>query len=145
MLRQEIIEGLKQLQTAFEESGIKNVVAVSGTAMTDDQVQLLSRYTKNVVLLFDADVAGIKASMRSIEILLKRDMEVKIVSLTKGEDPDSFVNKFGKEEFEELIKKAENFLEYETKYYDSQGKFDDPATAAKATAIISAILVISKK
>ena len=111
---------------------LKNVVAVSGTALTDDQVQLLSRYTKNVVLLFDADVAGIKASMRSIEILLKRDMEVKIVSLPKGEDPDSYVNKYGKEEFEELIKRAENFLEYETKHYESQGKFNDPSTAAEA-------------
>jgi len=117
---------------SLHQSGIKNVVAVSGTALTDDQVQLLSRYTKNVVLLFDADVAGIKASMRSIELLLKRDMEVKIVSLPKGEDPDSYVNKFGKEEFDELIKKAENFLEYETKYYESQGKFDDPATATVA-------------
>ena len=126
-----IVEGYMDLISLYQ-SGIKNVVAVSGTALTDDQVQLLSRYTKNVVLLFDADVAGIKASMRSIEILLKRDMEVKIVSLPKGEDPDSYVNKYGKEEFEELIKKAENFLEYETKYYESLGKFDDPATAAEA-------------
>jgi DNA primase len=126
-----IVEGYMDLISLYQ-SGIKNVVAVSGTALTDDQVQLLSRYTKNVVLLFDADVAGIQASMRSIEILLKRDMEVKIVSLPKGEDPDSFVNKFGKEEFEELIKKAENFLEYQTKYFESQGKFDDPSTAAEA-------------
>ena len=126
-----IVEGYMDL-ISLHQSGIKNVVAVSGTALTDDQVQLLSRYTKNVVLLFDADVAGIKASMRSIELLLKRDMEVKIVSLPKGEDPDSYVNKFGKEEFDELIKKAENFLEYETKYYESQGKFDDPATATVA-------------
>jgi len=126
-----IVEGYMDLISLYQ-SGIKNVVAVSGTALTDDQVQLLSRYTKNVVLLFDADVAGIKASMRSIEILLKRDMEVKIVSLPKGEDPDSYVNKNGKEEFEELIKRAENFLEYESKYYESQGKFNDPATAAEA-------------
>jgi DNA primase len=126
-----IVEGYMDLISLYQ-SGIKNVVAVSGTALTDDQVQLLSRYTKNVVLLFDADVAGIKASMRSIEILLKRDMEVKIVSLPKGEDPDSYVNKYGKEEFEELIKRAENFLEYETRYYETQGKFDDPATAAEA-------------
>jgi len=126
-----IVEGYMDLISLYQ-SGIKNVVAVSGTALTDDQAQLLSRYTKNVVLLFDSDTAGIKASMRSIEILLKRDMEVKIVSLPKDEDPDSFVNKFGKEEFEELIKKAENFLEYETKYYQSQGKFEDPATAAEA-------------
>ena len=126
-----IVEGYMDLISLYQ-SGIKNAVAVSGTALTDDQVQLISRYTKNVVLLFDADVAGIKASMRSIEILLKRDMEIRIVSLPKGEDPDSFVNKYGKEEFEELIKKAENFLEYESKYYESQGKFDDPATAAEA-------------
>ena len=126
-----IVEGYMDL-IALYQSGIKNVVAVSGTAFTDEQVQLLSRYTKNVVLLFDADIAGIKASMRSIEVLLKRDMEVKVVSLPKGEDPDSFVNKFGKEEFQELIKKAENFLEYETRYYESLGKFDDPATAAEA-------------
>jgi DNA primase len=126
-----VVEGYMDLISLYQ-SGIKNVVAVSGTALTDDQVQLLSRYTKNVVLLFDADVAGIKASMRSIEILLKRDMEVKIVSLPKGEDPDSYVNKYGKDEFEDLIKKAGNFLEYESKHYESQGKFDDPATAAEA-------------
>jgi DNA primase len=126
-----IVEGYMDLISLYQ-SGIKNVVAASGTALTDDQVLLLSRYTNNVVLLFDADTAGIKASMRSIETLLKRDMEVKIVSLPKGEDPDSFVNKYGKEEFEELIKKAENFIEYETKHYESQGRFDDPATAAEA-------------
>ena len=126
-----IVEGYMDLISLYQ-SGVKNVVAVSGTALTDDQVQLLSRYTKNVVLLFDADVAGIKASMRSIEILLKRDMEVKIVSLPKGEDPDSYVNKYGKDEFEDLIKRAENFLEYESKYYESQGRFNDPSTAAEA-------------
>ncbi len=67
-----------------------------------------------------------------MRLLLKRDMEVRIVSLPKGEDPDSYVNKYGKDEFEDLIKRAENFLEYETKYYESQGKFNDPATAAEA-------------
>ena len=90
-----IVEGYMDLISLYQ-SGIKNVVAASGTALTDDQVQLLSRYTKNVILLFDADTAGIKASMRSIEILLKRDLDVKIVSLPKDEDPDSFVNKYGK-------------------------------------------------
>lgn len=126
-----LVEGYMDLISLFQ-SGIKNVVAVSGTSLTEEQVQLLSRYTKNVVLLFDADTAGIKASMRSIELLLKRDMEIKIVSLPQGEDPDSFVNKFGKEQFEELIKKADNFLEYQTSYYESQGMFDDPAKAAEA-------------
>ncbi len=126
-----IVEGYMDLISLYQH-GIKNVVAASGTALTDDQVQLLSRYTKNVVLLFDADTAGIKASMRSIEILLKRDIDVKIVSLPKDEDPDSYVHKYGKDEFEDLVKKAENFIEYETKQYQSQGKFDDAATAAEA-------------
>ncbi len=120
-----IVEGYMDLISLYQ-AGIKNVVAVSGTALTDDQAQLLSRYTKNVILLFDADTAGIKASMRSIEILLRRDFEVKISTLPKGEDPDSYVNKFGKEAFEEIIKRAENFLEYQTEYYESQGMFNDP-------------------
>ena len=126
-----IVEGYMDLISLYQ-AGVKNVVAVSGTALTDDQAQLLSRYTKNVVLLFDADAAGIKASMRSIEILLKRDFDVKISTLPKGEDPDSYVTKFGKEAFDEIIKRAENFLEYQTEYYEAQGMFDDPTKMAEA-------------
>ena len=126
-----IVEGYMDLISLYQ-NGIKNVVAVSGTALTDDQAQLLSRYTKNVVLLFDADAAGIKASMRSIEILLRRDFDVKISTLPKGEDPDSYVTKFGKDAFDEIIKRAENFLEYQTAYYEKQGMFDDPTTMAEA-------------
>ncbi len=126
-----IVEGYMDLISLYQ-AGVKNVVAVSGTALTDDQVQLLSRYTKNVVLLFDADTAGINASMRSIEILLKRDFDVKIATLPKNEDPDSFVNKFGKEQFEEIIKRSENFLEYQTAYFETKGMFDDPNTTAEA-------------
>ncbi len=126
-----IVEGYMDLISLYQ-AGIKNVVAVSGTALTDDQAQLLSRYTKNAVLLFDADTAGISASMRSIEILLRKDFDVKIATLPSGEDPDSFVNKYGREEFEEVIKRAENFLEYQTAYYEKQGMFDDPTKAAEA-------------
>ena len=126
-----IVEGYMDLISLYQ-NGIKNVVAVSGTALTDDQVQLLSRYTKNVVLLFDADTAGIRASMRSIEILLKKDMDVKIASVPEGEDPDSYVNKFGKEKFHEIIEKAQNFLEYQSSRYESEGKFNDPVTLAEA-------------
>jgi DNA primase len=126
-----LVEGYMDLISLYQ-NGIKNVVAVSGTALTEDQVLLLSRYTKNVVLLFDADTAGIKASMRSIELLLKKEFEIKIASLPAGEDPDSFVNKFGKEKFEDFINRAQNFLEYQTAYYDSQGMFNDPATMTEA-------------
>ncbi len=126
-----IVEGYMDLISLFQ-NGIKNVVAVSGTALTDEQVQLLSRYTKNVVLLFDSDTAGIKASMRSIEILLRKNMDVKIASVPEGEDPDSYVNKFGKESFDRIIQKAQNFLEYQTAYYEKQGMFEDPAKTAEA-------------
>ena len=136
-----LVEGYMDLISLYQ-SGIKNVVAVSGTALTDDQVQLLSRYTKDVVLLFDSDTAGIKASMRSIEVLLKQDMEVKIVSLPEGEDPDSYVNKFGKDKFDDLMKLAENFIEYQTRYYDSLGKLNDPASAAEAIRDLVKSLVL---
>lgn len=126
-----IVEGYMDLISLYQ-AGVKNVVAVSGTALTDDQAQLLSRYTKNVVLLFDADTAGIKASMRSIEILLKKDFEVKIAALPKGEDPDSYVTKFGKDAFDDIIKRAENFLEYQTTYYELQGMFNEPSSTAEA-------------
>lgn len=126
-----IVEGYMDLISLFQ-NGIKNVVAVSGTALTDEQVQLLSRYTKNVVLLFDADTAGIKASMRSIEILLKRDMDIKIASVPAGEDPDSFVNKYGKERFDEIILGSHNFLEYQSAYFESQGMFKDPVKMTEA-------------
>jgi DNA primase len=126
-----LVEGYMDLISLYQ-NGIKNVVAVSGTALTEEQVQLLSRYTKNVVLLFDADTAGIKAAMRSIELLLKRDIEIKIASLPVGEDPDSYVNNFGKDNFEELIKTAKNFLEYQSEYYESLGMFEEPVKAAEA-------------
>jgi len=126
-----IVEGYMDLISLYQ-SGIKNVVAVSGTALTEEQVQLLSRYTKNVVLLFDSDTAGIKASMRSIEILLKKDMDIKIASVPDGEDPDSYVNKYGKEKFEEIIQKSKNFLEYQSAQYESEGMFSDPAKMTQA-------------
>lgn len=126
-----LVEGYMDLISLYQ-NGIKNVVAVSGTALTEDQVQLLSRYTKNVVLLFDADTAGIKASMRSIELLLKRDIEVKIATLPSGEDPDSYINNYGKDDFDELIRKAQNFLEYQTAYFDANGFFEDHKKTAEA-------------
>ena len=126
-----MVEGYMDLISLFQY-GIKNVVAVSGTALTDDQVLLLSRYTKNVVLLFDADIAGVKASMRSIEILLRKDFEIRIVSLPKGEDPDSYVNQFGKEKFDELIKLAVSFHEYQTALYETEGYFTDSSRSAEA-------------
>jgi DNA primase len=126
-----MVEGYMDLISLFQ-NGIQNVVAVSGTALTEEQAILLSRYSKNIVLLFDADIAGVKASMRSIEILLKKDFEIKIASLPKGEDPDSYVNQFGKEKFDELIKQAVSFHEYQTSLYEAEGYFTDSSRSAEA-------------
>ncbi len=126
-----LVEGYMDLISLFQ-TGVKNVVASSGTSLTDEQVQLLSRFTKNIIILFDADPAGQKASLRSIEILLKQDFEVKVIALPKGEDPDSYIIKFGKEKFEEEIIKAKNFLEYQTAQFEESGMFEDSAQMTKA-------------
>lgn len=140
-----LVEGYMDV-IALYQGGVKNVVAASGTSLTEEQAQLLSRFTKNVVLLFDADAAGIKAALRGIEILLKQDFEVKITTLPKGEDPDSFINKFGKDEFNEQILKAQNFLEYQTTQFQEAGMFEDPVKQAEAIRemVKSAALVVDE-
>lgn len=126
-----LVEGYMDVIALFQ-GGVKNVVASSGTSLTEEQVLLISRYTKNIVLLFDADNAGQKASLRSIELLLKQNFEVKIATLPDGEDPDSYINNFGRESFNEQISKAENFLEYQTAQFQKAGLFDDPNKQADA-------------
>ncbi len=126
-----LVEGYLDLISLYQ-AGVKNVVASSGTSLTEEQVQLLSRFTKNIIVLFDADPAGQKASMRSIEILLKQDFEVKVISLPKGEDPDSYIIKYGRDKFEEEVMHAKNFLEYQTAQFEEQGLFEDSADMAKA-------------
>ena len=126
-----VVEGYMDLISLYQH-GVKNVVASSGTSFTDEQVQLLSRFTRNVILLFDADTAGQKASMRSIELLLKQDFEVKIASLPKGEDPDSFINNSSKDDFNTFINNAKNFLEYQTAQFEAAGMFEDPAKHTEA-------------
>lgn len=126
-----LVEGYMDLISLYQ-AGVKNVVASSGTSLTEEQVQLLARFTKNIIILFDADAAGEKAALRSIEILLKQNFEVKVMTLPKGEDPDSFINKNGKEKFEELAAKSKNFLEYQTQQFEDMGLFEDAADSAKA-------------
>lgn len=126
-----LVEGYMDLISLFQK-GIKNVVASSGTALTEEQVTLLSRYTKNIYVVYDSDPAGEKAALRSIELLLKKDFEVKILSLPEGEDPDSFINKNTKADFEQLLTKTNNFLEYQAEYFKKRGDFDDPSKETNA-------------
>jgi len=126
-----LVEGYMDV-IALYQHGIKNTIASSGTSLTEEQVRLLSRYTKNIVVIFDADAAGRKAALRSIEILLKQDFEVNVLSLPDGEDPDSYVNNFGQQQFEEKVLGAKNFLEFQTTQYKEDGMFENPGTEAEA-------------
>lgn len=126
-----IVEGYLDVISLYQ-NGVKNIAAVSGTALTDEQVKLLSNYTKNFYLLFDADEAGYKAAMRSIEIVLKHNLNLKIMSLPEGEDPDSFVHKFGAKQFIEQVKTAREFIDYQYLSFQKGGYLDDPERMTSA-------------
>ena len=126
-----LVEGYMDLISLYQND-VKNVVASSGTALTEEQVQLLSRFTKNIVIIFDADPAGQKAAVRSIEILLKKDFEVKILELPEGEDPDSYINKYTKEDFDRLVNNSKDFLHFQTEQYEKKGDLADPLKQSSA-------------
>ncbi len=106
-----ICEGQLDLITLFE-AGILNVVAPQGTAFTENQARVLKRFVSEVVLCFDADSAGQKASERSLEALLQNDLIVRVAEMPAGEDPDSLVRAKGKEDFEKRVASARDFFDY---------------------------------
>ena len=106
-----LVEGYVDLLSLCQ-AGITNVVASSGTAFTADQARLLSRYVEGVYLFFDADTAGQSATFRSVDLLFSEGVEVFVVSLPKGEDPDSFVKRFGAEEVAKKIEHAQTFIDF---------------------------------
>lgn len=98
-----LVEGYTDV-ISLHQSGVENVVASSGTSLTTGQIRLIKRYTDNVKILFDGDPAGIKAALRGIDMLLAEDLNVKVVVLPEGEDPDSYMKAVGVEAFEEYTK-----------------------------------------
>lgn len=95
------------------QAGLRNAVASSGTALTESQIALLHRFTDNVTLIYDGDAAGIKASLRGIDMLLSQKMHVKVLLLPDGDDPDSFARKHSPEEFQNYIEKHQtDFIRY---------------------------------
>ncbi len=120
-----IVEGYMDVISLYQ-AGIYNVVASSGTALTEDQVRLLSRYTKNIILLFDADFAGIKAAKRGIEIILEAGLDLNIVSLPEGEDPDSIVKLEGKDGFIKHLNKKKSVIKFIGETYEKENKLSTP-------------------
>ncbi|MFH1007795.1 MAG: DNA primase [Candidatus Latescibacterota bacterium] len=106
-----IVEGYTDL-LRLVQCGIEYVVASSGTAFTPEQAKLLARYGDRVVLVFDADQAGSTATLRGIDILLEADLEVRVIALPEGHDPDSFVRDAGPEPFLKLLRDAQPLLDY---------------------------------
>lgn len=130
-----LVEGYADVISVFQ-AGFENVVAASGTSLTTDQLNLLRRYTTNVVLLFDADQAGRNAAMRGIELAIQAGFDVNIVVLPPGEDPDSFVRTKGPEAFEQALEHRQSFIETKAQWFKEQGSFNDPTQLAAAVRSI---------
>jgi DNA primase len=106
-----VVEGYTDLISLYQ-AGMKNVVASSGTAFTSEQARLLSRYAEKVFLLFDSDSAGRKAALRSVDFLFDSGLDVLVMDLPSGEDPDSFVKKYGIKSIQEKEREASSFIDF---------------------------------
>ncbi len=136
-----LVEGYTDV-IQFNQSGIENVVASSGTALTPDQIRLINRLTKNITVLFDGDAAGLRASIRGIDLILEEGMNVKVCAFPDGEDPDSFAKKTS---YDDLVAYLENnakdFIQFKASLLMDEAK-NDPVK--KADLIRDMVLSISK-
>jgi DNA primase len=136
-----LVEGYADLISVYQ-AGIRNIVASSGTALTEEQIRLLGHYTRNITLVYDADSAGSKAMIRGVDLIIENGLEVKVVALPTDEDPDSFVRKEGGGAFQGLLDQAVTFLEFKANLYRAEGMFDSPDK--KTRAIRSIVQTIAK-
>jgi DNA primase len=136
-----LVEGYADLISLHQE-GIRNVVATSGTALTPEQVHLLSRYTRNFFFLYDADSAGMSAMLRGIDIILESDCDARIVQLAAGEDPDSYVRKYGPEKLRGRLGEAVSFVDFVTARFQAEGRLDSPE--GKAQVVHRIVELIAK-
>ena len=134
-----LVEGYMDVISLYQ-SGVQNVSASLGTALTDNQAALLKRYTDGVILSYDADDAGRKAALRGLDILYGAGMNVKVLHVTDGKDPDEFVKKKGKEAFIELTKKALPYADYKIEHIKRE--VDIATTEGRVEFIKRAITVL---
>ncbi|NBC66090.1 MAG: DNA primase [Bacteroidetes bacterium] len=121
-----LVEGYTDVITMHQKE-IKNVVASSGTSLTAGQIKILQRYGKRIVMIYDADTAGQSAMERGMNIALEQGMEVNLMELPEGEDPDSFVKQYGKESFNDFKKEhAEDFITFTIHKAENAGKMESP-------------------
>lgn len=140
-----LVEGYLDVISMWQ-SGIKNVVASSGTALTDGQISLIHRFTENVVLIYDGDNAGIKASLRGIDMFLDHNMNVKAVPLPPGDDPDSLSNKLSPEELRNYLQENEiDIIRFKSKILLENAKNDPQERSKVVRSIIESLAHISDK
>lgn len=137
-----LVEGYTDV-ISMHQSGIENVVASSGTALTSDQIRLIHRFTNNITVLYDGDGAGIKASIRGIDMLLEEGMNIKVCLLPDGEDPDSFARKHNATEYQAYINNNEvDFIRFKTNLLMEEAGKDPIKRAELISSIVRSISVI---
>jgi DNA primase len=137
-----LVEGYTDV-LSMHQSGIENVVASSGTSLTPDQIRLIKRFTANVTVLYDGDDAGIKASLRGIDLILEEGLNVKVVLLPDKEDPDSFSKKVNSAEYQKFLKENErDFISFKTLLLLDDAKNDPVKKANLIAEIVRSVSVI---
>ncbi|WP_165157432.1 DNA primase [Parabacteroides sp. ZJ-118] len=137
-----LVEGYMDV-IGMHQVGVENVVASSGTALTQGQIRLIRRFTNNITVLYDGDAAGIKAALRGIDMLLEEGMNVKVVLLPAGEDPDSFARTHSASEFAEFISRNEtDFIRFKTKLLLAEANGDPIKRSALISDIIRTVAII---
>lgn len=137
-----LVEGYTDV-LSLHQAEIENVVASSGTALTPDQIRLIKRFTNHVTIIYDGDAAGIKASLRGIDLVLEQEVNVKVLLLPEGEDPDSFSRTMGASELTQYIEKNESdFIVFKTNLLLKDAQ-DDPVKRANLILdIVRSIAII---
>ncbi len=137
-----LVEGYTDV-ISMHQSDVENVVASSGTALTEEQIKLIKRFTENVTVLFDGDNAGIKAALRGIDLILKGGLNVRVVLLPDGEDPDSYSRKVGTSEFQKfLAQKSQDFISFKSGLYALEAGNDPIRKAESIKEIVGSIALI---
>lgn len=137
-----LVEGYTDV-ISFHQCGIENVVASSGTSLTTEQIRLIKRFSPEITVLYDGDAAGIKASLRGIDMILEEGLRVKVVLFPDGEDPDSYARKFGPEKLKRFLDESEeDFIEFKTRLLSSEVKSDPVKRSQLISEIVASISVI---
>ena len=137
-----LVEGNIDVIT-MHQAGVENTVASSGTSLTQEQIRLIHRYTKNITVLYDGDSAGIKAALRAVNMLLEEGMSVRVVLFPDGDDPDSYTRKYGSEAIRQYVTDhATNFIIFKTKILLEEAKGDPIKKAEFIKDIVATIALV---